>query len=458
MLFPSPRYGAEAITKLIEQVDSNIMLTPFDPLFVTNEVLERRTMRTFAIPSLETLWTTKSQPYPFTKTFEQHNHEFFATLHTSGTTGFPKPIIWTHDWANSVLQYFNIPHEYNGFRISRHFEGPNKRIVFPFPAFHTSGLFGQLIFTLGTGATVILPPSGPTPAASVVLLVETLEFLRDEHKSKVHIMAAPPPHVEYLAQHAELLDRVTDTVECVMYGGSGISDFAGTTWSKKIRFFNDIGSTELGLWPSLERLESDLWNGEKVDDLWNYTPIHPALNINFRPVGVSSDEMEICEAVMLRNEDGEGFVQPLFKIYTQDKERSLGDLFVRHPRHKELWKHYGRADELLNFSTAEKFHPAAAERFLCASVGIGEAMIVGMGRPFGALILRLEEGKTVEDIWSGVEQVNENSPVYARVTRDMVLVVEEPFLRTPKGSVRKKAILEVYQEELDRMYKKALAK
>jgi acyl-CoA synthetase (AMP-forming)/AMP-acid ligase II len=157
---------------------------------------------------------------------------------------------------------------------------------------------------------------------------------------------------------------------------------------------------------------------------------------------------------MLRRSESSGFVQPLFKIYPHDTERSLGDLFVRHPTHKELWRHFGRSDELLNFATGEKFHPAAAERELSGAEGIEEAMIVGAGRPVGALIVKLEEGITVEDVWAAVQRVNEGMPVYARVSRNMVLVVEEPFLRTPKGSVRKSDVLEVYKGRLDEMYRK----
>jgi hypothetical protein len=80
--------------------------------------------------------------------------------------------------------------------------------------------------------------------------------------------------------------------------------------------------------------------------------------------------------------------------------------------------------------------------------------MVGTRRPKGALILRLKEGKTMDDAWGVVEEVNETSPVYARVDKDMVLVVEEPFLQTAKGSIQKKAMLDLYQKELDCLYER----
>lgn len=446
MLFPSPRYGAEAIGRLIDQVNGKVMLTPSTPFPVVNEILQKRSMRTFEIPSLEAVMFAKSEPYSFTKTFEKHRLEGFATLHTSGTTGFPKPIVWSHDWANSVVEYLQLPQKAGDFETGSHFHG--KRIIFPFPAFHTSGVYGHLFLPLATGTTVILPPPADSPAAAMDGLVDALDFLGDAPDARVEMLALPPPHMEYLAQNPGLLDRVS-RVGTVMFGGGGISTFAGRTIAKKMRMVNDIGSTELGLWPSLERPWSNVWNGEEVEDLWQYTPMHPVLNLQFRPVASSVDG-EVGEAVLVR--DDKEVVAPIFHIFTQEKEKSLGDLFVRHPKHPELWKHYGRADELLNFITTEKFHPAVAERQIGDHEAVEEVMMVGTRRPKAALILRLKEGKSVDDVWDAVEEVNQSSPVYARVQKDMVLVVTEPFLQTAKGSVQKKAMLELYQPQLDKLY------
>jgi acyl-coenzyme A synthetase/AMP-(fatty) acid ligase len=458
MLFPSPRYGAEAIAKLIDQIDgSRIMLSPIVPLPVVAEIIQRRPMRTLKVPSLETLLTYKRPPYPFTKTFGQHKHEPFLTLHTSGTTGFPKPILWTHDWVNSVLQCQYLPTISDRLRASRHLQGPDKRLVFYFPAFHTSGIFGQLFLPLGTGAVTVLPPNASTPAATMEAMSDVIDLTcnnNDNKTQKVHVLVAPPPHLEYLASQAPLLDRVSQNIKMAMFGGGSISAAAGTTLAKKMQVFNDMGTTESGLWPSLERPKPDESNKEEVYEFSQYTTVHPAFNIRLNPVSTSS-EGDVCEAIMVRNSDESGFVQPFFKIFTNEKEVSLGDLFVRHPRYPELWKHIGRVDEMLNFITNEKFQPAAAELRIMAHPAVEEVMIVGTRRPRGALIMRMKEGRTLEDAWEIVDEVNGANPVYARVTKDMVLVVKEPFLLTAKGSIRKKAMLDLYQGQLDALYEKS---
>lgn len=80
--------------------------------------------------------------------------------------------------------------------------------------------------------------------------------------------------------------------------------------------------------------------------------------------------------------------------------------------------------------------------------------MVGTMRPKGALIVRLAEGTGVDAIWEVVEEVNQTSPVYARVSRDMILVVSSQFPTTAKGTVQKKAVVEQYKQELDGLYDK----
>jgi acyl-CoA synthetase (AMP-forming)/AMP-acid ligase II len=103
MLFPSPRYGAEPLAALIGALDGTVLLLPDSgprgPL--VGEILAHREMSTYSIPSLCQLLDEQHSHYTYEKTLEEARSEPLVALHTSGTTGFPKPIIWTHDWADS---------------------------------------------------------------------------------------------------------------------------------------------------------------------------------------------------------------------------------------------------------------------------------------------------------------------------------------------------------------------
>lgn len=451
MLFPTPRYGVEALSTLISRVEGSIMLTPSTPFPVVGDVVAKLRMKTFEIPSADELLTSTGSPYPYTKTFAQHKHEPLICLHTSGTTGFPKPIIWTHDWAASVAEGFYLPSPPGYERLDGMMHRPGLRVMFMFPSFHASGFFGTLFLPLFTGSVCVYPPSAPTPAATMDATADALDLL-GEH-GNCEIICTGPPHMEYLGANTALLDRVSKKIATAMWSGGDLSEFAGKAISGKMKLFNDMGSTELGPWAVLRK--EGAWNDSATEDLWHYMMFHPAMNIRFDPVSESAEGV-LYEATMVKN-DGEewgGWVQGMFKIHTQEQEVELGDIFVEHPTMKNMWKHYGRSDDLINFITTEKFHPAAAERRIAAHRGVVDVMMVGTRRPKAALIVRLEDGTSVDEIWEEIENVNNDSPVYARVTKDMLLVVDEPFLKTAKGSIQKHAMLDLYKSKLDTLYAK----
>ena len=54
-------------------------------------------MKVLNIAEVDELLDTKLVPdYAYNKAFEEASHEPFCVLHTSGSTGNPKPIFWKH--------------------------------------------------------------------------------------------------------------------------------------------------------------------------------------------------------------------------------------------------------------------------------------------------------------------------------------------------------------------------
>jgi acyl-CoA synthetase (AMP-forming)/AMP-acid ligase II len=54
-------------------------------------------MKVLELPLLDQLLAEEPvEPFPYTKTFEEAKNEPFCFLHTSGSTGLPKPIPWSH--------------------------------------------------------------------------------------------------------------------------------------------------------------------------------------------------------------------------------------------------------------------------------------------------------------------------------------------------------------------------
>lgn len=104
MLFTSPRYSALSQMKLMKDTNCLTLLVPSIRPPVSNMILEVYEMRVYQIPELNDLLDQDHSPYPYEKTFDEARNEPLVALHTSGSTGFPKPIIWTHGWAASFAR------------------------------------------------------------------------------------------------------------------------------------------------------------------------------------------------------------------------------------------------------------------------------------------------------------------------------------------------------------------
>ncbi|KAL6703871.1 hypothetical protein ACN47E_009005 [Coniothyrium glycines] len=449
MLFPTPRYGQEPIIRLIESANGNVMLVPSTPFPVVSEILARRAMRKFDFPAVNYFLSASTSPYPYTKDFETSKHEPLVCLHTSGTTGFPKPIIWTNNYVNSAAVGMRMAPPQGFERTDSNVLGPQKRILPVFPPFHASGIITALFFTLFLGTTIVYPPSAMTPSDSVHGISDALDVLGEQ--GRVDSLALPPPHVEYLATNKPLLDKISQQARNLLFGGGDVSLAAGKAVSQKLQMFNQMASTELGLWLQLARSKGS--EKQALDDDWKYMIFDPALNIRFDEVS-DGVEGKIYEAFIVKNKGEGAWVQPLFKIKTDEEELSLGDLFTRHPHDPEKWRYYGRSDDLLVFLSTLLFHPGAAERRIGAHLGVAEVLMVGHRRPKASLIVRLNEGTSVDDIWDVIEDVNKDVLEDARVGKHMILGVKEPFLKTAKGTIQKKAVVDLYEKEIDALYQK----
>ncbi|OWY54654.1 acetyl-CoA synthetase-like protein [Alternaria alternata] len=482
MLFPSPRYGVAALLKLIEAVDAKAILIPETPLPIVTEILKKKEMKSQQIPSAEQCIASNVDHYPFTNKFEECKDDEILCLHTSGTTGFPKPIPYTHDWVSSFSRTIRL-RATPGFRRSDNVlynASREMRVFTTVPPFHASGVTFMVLLPLLIGMTPIYPPAYTTSGEAVDATLSSLEAL---HKSQqmnvansdaakeriekvVDMVVMVPPCVENVFKHPEKLHRLSQHAHGLCYGGGSIAREAGDAISHKMKLLNAIASTELGLWPLIRPRSIDYDTNptdqeqEKKEDFsdgrWEYYTFHPAFNIHFDPVYSSDSGDTVFEAIMKRNngKDWGGYVQPWFKLYPDNSEKRLSDLFIQHPSDTSLYKHYGRSDDLLVFLTNEKFYPTVAEQRIAGFPEVAEALLVGTRRPKAALVLRLEDGEVVNDaLWEKIEDVNRSSPVYARVQRNMLLLVQEPFLRTAKGSVGKTDMSRMYERELDTLYR-----
>lgn len=111
LLLSSPRNTIEAHLSLLEKTDcGTFLLPPNFPLPIVKQILAARQMRVVEIPSTQH-WIEDGleEPYHYTKTFADARSEPFVVLHTSGSTGMPKPIIQTHGTLSPLDAFEKLP-------------------------------------------------------------------------------------------------------------------------------------------------------------------------------------------------------------------------------------------------------------------------------------------------------------------------------------------------------------
>ena len=86
---------------LLESTDCNILISSVESKI--DHILSKREMRHFNVEALKTLLHGDFvEHYEYSKTFEEAARDPFIIVHTSGSTGLPKPIILYHGGVAAV--------------------------------------------------------------------------------------------------------------------------------------------------------------------------------------------------------------------------------------------------------------------------------------------------------------------------------------------------------------------
>lgn len=103
-MFLSPKNSIEGALAVLEAAKCNIWVNPAGgkSAQLVNDFMQQRLMQVIDLPELDELLpeaeseTEKVERFPYTKRWEDAINDPFCVLHTSGSTGLPKPITWSH--------------------------------------------------------------------------------------------------------------------------------------------------------------------------------------------------------------------------------------------------------------------------------------------------------------------------------------------------------------------------
>ncbi|KAK4503218.1 hypothetical protein PRZ48_006646 [Zasmidium cellare] len=445
LLSLAPRNTKEDHGALLQATGCKYILTPPPPYSPTvNAILDGAVEKPeiIHVPTTFELLERKSSHFPYPKTFASHKDEPLVMVHTSGTTGTPKLVTWSHAYAAAYSSWCQEPPP-AGYENTVNFSR-NRRNFTPFPFFHAGAMFITLIVSIVNQKTNVTPLAGVPPTAQGI--VEALKYV------DIDVLHLPAPFAEQISKSDELLDGATKTITMVSYGGGDVSEACVNAWlSRGVNIAGFNGSTETSPYPLIRPLE-----GWKPEDA-KYIQLHPIVNMQFRPTAVP----DMFEAVLVKNTD-ERKIQPVFYIFPELEEYHTKDLFSPHPSEADLWLYRGRADDMINAASALMTNPIKFEQHMARQPDVAEALMVGSGRYQMALLVEpgddaVSREEFVERIWPAVEEANAMYPEDCRVARSHVLVTDSgvPLRRAGKGTVQRAPSLELYKERIDRLYETA---
>lgn len=433
LLLISTRNTLEANLSLFEKTDCRTLISPTNfPLPIVTQILKAKPMRYLDVYGAD-YWlhgSPEGKPYPYIKTFTEAESEPFVVLHSSGTTGLPKPIIQKH---GTIVSLDSLPSL--GYQTAFPAMCAGKRAYLGFPFFHAGGILLLLPAAIFAGITIVLGPFSPSVDFINGILLH----------GNVNNLFLPPSVAADLANNPECLQNL-NRVEMVGYGGGPIPKAAADLINTRTRLHVSFGSTECALLPT------ETCDPEDV----NYMRISPAGGCEYRPF--SGD---LYELVIVRNPALKKY-QGIFGTFPELNEWPMHDLFLNHPTKRDLWLYKGRTDDIIVFSTGEKLNPVDVENVIGANDVVKTALVTGAGRFQSSLLVEAIEPLTSDTqkeellavLWPSVQAANKEIPSHGRIHRNMIIFTsrDKPMLRAGKGTVQRKLTIDMYAPELDALY------
>ncbi|TGO63777.1 hypothetical protein BOTNAR_0096g00130 [Botryotinia narcissicola] len=341
-------------------------------------------------------------------------------IHSSGSTGLPKPIFQTH--AACLSNYSNS----FGFRA-----------FLTLPLYHNHGL--SSFFRAIHSAKEISMFNANLPLTGKNL-IEGMAAVKPESFHGV-------PYALKLLAESESGIEALRRCRLVLFGGSSCPDDLGDRLTQAgVYLVGHYGATEIGQLMTSFR--------PREDTAWNYVRPLPSCVPYIQMVQQSENTFE---CVVL---DG---LPSKVTSNSQDPPNSFktSDLFTPHPSIPNAWKYLGRLDDRVTLVNGEKVLPITYEHQIREHELVREACVFGVGRAFPGLIVVPSEKATsigkkelLEKLWPVVVAANSRVEKFSQISKEMVhiLNVGVDYPCTDKGTMIRPAFYKKFEDLIDSMY------
>ncbi|RFU34869.1 hypothetical protein B7463_g1454, partial [Scytalidium lignicola] len=419
----SPRLAVNACVGLLSGQNSKLLLHGSPYLDIATNTSQEIPLTLLQILSREQYDFDDGGP-EFARSGVDNTKEQFKTLimmHSSGSTGIPRPITYTH---KRLMVTLLTSQRMTSFQSM--------------PMFHAHGFVTmiQAIFT----RKVIYLFNGNVPQShdTVVPAIRA---------AKAECVWTVPYVLKLLLEKPDGLEALKPS-RLVSCSGSRCPDELGDTLvNNGIHFGTNFGATEVALiLSSLDR--------PREDKAWDYLrPVpHAVPYLLFKPI-----DGDIHECVVLDGHRG--------KVMTNSNDPPNSyhtkDLFIPHKTLHNAWKFVGRLDDRVTLTNGEKVLPLSIEGRIRKDPLVKEAVVFGVDRPIPGLLLfrapiaeSLSDDEFLDAVWPSIEDANSRAEAFSQISRNMVAVIpaDVDCPSTDKASIKRAQVYREFATTIDDIY------
>jgi len=333
-------------------------------------------------------------------------------LHTSGTTGSPKLVRFNRE---SLLKSLSFERTAWGGRWTH-----RDASLGWLPLYHAFGLISELLYAYGERSRYYF--SDPNPSSLLARL----------QQNPITLFSSVPWVVQQISELPGGLAALAK-LRWVVVGGAVVTPELGQKLVEAgVRLIQQYGMTELGA----------TFRGSPEGDWRDMLPVIP------------EKYWDIEEGT------GQLTVRPDCPVFGALATRDTFDRTA-----SGALRYRNRLDDVLVHINGEKSNALAIEQMVRARVGgaVEQLIVAGSGRRGPACLVLWSDGRPFAEDWDelcrAIDRVNKELPRHSHLRRELIQPLTTSdrarIPLSPKGTINRKAVEEVFRNDLDQLYRRA---